>query len=211
MFRSTGIRMLCAITVAVLAGFVVIRLVSSPEATDVPSQETATSSAVKRPASELVEETLSSLPSHSSVAANLEAPTQSPVVLPANTGSGKRMVFSVSQQRVWWVDESGVEIGTALVSGRENTPQTGSFQVYSKTKNATGLDGSKIDYFVRFTKGPRGWAIGFHNIPVVDGEPVQTEDQLGQALSHGCIRQKEQDAVFNWNFLEVGSTVVVIV
>lgn len=129
--------------------------------------------------------------------------------LPAS-GDGRRVVFSIERQRMWWVDEAGTVLRTSLVSGREATPATGTFQVYSKSLASTGLDGSKMDYFVRFTKGPNGWAIGFHDIPEVDGVPVQTEDQLGQPLSHGCIRQREQDAAYTWEFLEVGDTVVVV-
>jgi hypothetical protein len=130
-------------------------------------------------------------------------------VLPPS-GEGRRVVFSVQRQRMWWVDEQGTVLRTSLVSGRANTPEQGTFQVYSRTENATGLDGSRMDFFVRFTKGPNGWAIGFHDIPEMDGVPVQTEAQLGQPLSHGCIRQREDDARFTWDFLQVGDTVVVV-
>ena len=133
-----------------------------------------------------------------------------PPPLPADSGEGRRVVFSVGGQRMWWVDESGTAIRTSPVSGREATPQLGTFQVYSRTEKATGLDGSKMDHFVRFTKGPNGWAIGFHGIPTMDGVPVQTEEQLGQPLSHGCIRQSAEDAAFTWEFLPVGATVVVV-
>jgi hypothetical protein len=131
-------------------------------------------------------------------------------LLPADSGEGRRVVFSVGAQRMWWVDETGAAIRTALVSGRPNTPQLGTFAVYSRTEHATGLDGSKMDYFVRFTKGPNGWAIGFHDIPEMNGVPVQTDAELGQPLSHGCIRQSQADAEFTWSFLQVGDTVVVV-
>jgi lipoprotein-anchoring transpeptidase ErfK/SrfK len=138
------------------------------------------------------------------------APTTPPDQVLPESGTGRRVVFSIARQRMWWVDEAGTVLRTSLVSGRANTPATGTFQVYSKTLNATGLDGSRMDYFVRFTKGPNGWAIGFHDIPEVDGVPVQTEEQLGQPLSHGCIRQREDDARFTWDYLQVGDTVVVV-
>ncbi len=210
MFRSPGIRVLCGVTVAVLAAFVIVRTVTSTQVSTVSAEAANASSGVKKEAGQLVEETTSSLPSPSSAPASPAPQPETSTALPPDSGSGKRMVFSISQQRVWWVDASGAELRTALVSGRANTPQTGTFQVYSKTENATGLDGSKMNFFVRFTKGPQGWAIGFHNIPRVNGEPAQTEEQLGQPLSHGCIRQAEVDAVFTWNFLDVGSTVVVL-
>jgi lipoprotein-anchoring transpeptidase ErfK/SrfK len=136
--------------------------------------------------------------------------TVPPDLLPADSGSGHRVVLSVAGQRMWWVDGNDTVVRTALVSGRPNTPESGTFQVYSKTLNATGIDGSTMDYFVRFTKGPNGWAIGFHDIPEMNGEPVQTPAELGTPLSHGCIRQAEADAQFTWDFLDVGSTVVVV-
>ena len=64
--------------------------------------------------------------------------------------------------------------------------------------------------FVRFTEGSSGWAIGFHSIPTSNGAPVQTEAELGQPLSHGCIRQAQADADFTWQFAPVGSAVVVL-
>ena len=65
-----------------------------------------------------------------------------------------------------------------------------------------------MKYFVRFAKGDRA-AIGFHDIPIDDGKPVQTLKQLGTPLSHGCIRQKEADAVALWEFAPIGTDVVV--
>ncbi len=49
-------------------------------------------------------------------------------------------------------------------------------------------------YMVRFAKGDRDGNIGFHDIPYQYGQPVQTLDQLGQALSGGCVRQAPDDA-----------------
>jgi hypothetical protein len=130
--------------------------------------------------------------------------------LPANSGEGRRMVFSLSSQRIWWVESDGSVIRTGLGSGQHDSPVPGTYAVYSRTEFATGLDGSKMQKFVRFTKGPNGWAIGFHSVPTVAGLPVQTEAELGQPLSHGCIRQGQADADFTWQFAPVGSTVVVL-
>ena len=66
-----------------------------------------------------------------------------------------------------------------------------------------------MNLFVRFTQGTSGAAIGFHDIPVKDGRPVQTKDQLGTPLSHGCIRQKKRDALAMWSFAPLGTKVVV--
>ncbi|KQW45152.1 hypothetical protein ASC77_20455 [Nocardioides sp. Root1257] len=131
--------------------------------------------------------------------------------LPADSGTGKRVVFSQSRQRVWLVDaDTGVR-RTYLVSGSLlDNLEPGSYEVYSKSRWAVGVDDSGVmEYFVRFTKGPSGAAIGFHTIPTKDGTPLQTKAQLGTPRSHGCIRQKTPDAIALWNFAPVGGSVVV--
>jgi lipoprotein-anchoring transpeptidase ErfK/SrfK len=65
-----------------------------------------------------------------------------------------------------------------------------------------------MKYFVRFAHGDNA-SIGFHDIPVDDGRPVQTVDELGTPLSHGCIRQRRSDAKQLWEFAPLGTRVVV--
>lgn len=132
------------------------------------------------------------------------------VTLPADSGEGRRVVFSESRQRVWLVGEQGKVLRTYLVSGSVyDNLDPGTFEVYSRSEQAWGIDDSgTMRYFVRFTEGDNA-AIGFHDIPVDDGAPVQTRRQLGTPQSHGCIRQRPRDAVALWEFAPVGTTVVV--
>lgn len=131
--------------------------------------------------------------------------------LPAESGSGIRVVYSESRQRVWLMDDDEDVARTYLVSGSiYDNLEPGTFEVYSRSEDATGIDDSgTMKYFVRFTRGDSGAAIGFHDIPVDGGELVQTAAQLGTPLSHGCIRQRRQDAVALWDFAPIGTTVVV--
>ncbi len=131
--------------------------------------------------------------------------------LPADSGTGKRIVFSQSRQRVWLVANGKHVERTYPVSGSVyDNLQPGTFDVYSRSEDAWGVDDSgSMKYFVRFTQGDSGAAIGFHDIPVKDGQLVQTEAQLGTPLSHGCIRQRRSDAIALWNFAPLGTTVVV--
>ncbi len=131
--------------------------------------------------------------------------------LPAESGAGRRIVFSESGQRVWLVDGSGDVLRSYLVSGSVyDNLDPGSYQVFSKSRYAVGIDDSgTMEYFVRFTHGDAGGAIGFHTIPVDEGAPVQTAAQLGTPLSHGCVRQRTADAVALWDFSPLGTTVVV--
>jgi hypothetical protein len=131
--------------------------------------------------------------------------------LPGASGTGKRVVFSETRQRVWLVTEDEKVRRTYLVSGSVyDNLDPGTFEVYSRDKDAVGIDDSgTMKFFVRFTQGPSGAAIGFHDIPVDEGLPVQTIAQLGTPLSHGCVRQKRDDAIALWKFAPIGTTVVV--
>lgn len=131
--------------------------------------------------------------------------------LPAASGTGRRIVFSEGRQRVWLVDSDGSVERTYLVSGSiEDNLDPGTYAVYSRSRNAIGIDDSgTMEYFVRFTQGTQGAAIGFHTIPVDEGRPVQTRAQLGTPLSHGCIRQDRPNAIALWDFAPIGTKVVV--
>jgi lipoprotein-anchoring transpeptidase ErfK/SrfK len=133
--------------------------------------------------------------------------------LPADSGSGRRIVYSQPLQRVWLVSNSADEVKrTYLVSGSiYDNLQPGAYSVYSRSRWAVGVDDSGVmQYFVRFTRGPTGAAIGFHSIPTKDGKLLQSTAQLGTAQSHGCIRQWLPDAVALWHFAPVGTKVVVV-
>jgi lipoprotein-anchoring transpeptidase ErfK/SrfK len=133
--------------------------------------------------------------------------------VPAGSGSGRRIVFSESLQRVWLVDGDDSTQRTYLVSGSvTDNLQPGTYSVYSRSRWAVGIDDSGVmQYFVRFTQGPTGAAIGFHTIPTSHGTPLQSQALLGTPQSHGCIRQATPDAVALWSFAPVGTKVVVIV
>lgn len=131
--------------------------------------------------------------------------------LPPRSGQGRRVVFSEGRQRVWLVAGNGEVRSTYLASGSiyENL-EPGTFEVYSRSVDAVGIDDSgTMKYFVRFARGTSGAAIGFHDIPISDGERVQRFDQLGTPLSHGCIRQRRSDAKRLWAFAPIGTQVVV--
>ncbi|MGL5808744.1 MAG: L,D-transpeptidase [Nocardioides sp.] len=134
------------------------------------------------------------------------------VELPAASGTGRRVIFSESRQRVWLVADDGTVEATYQVSGSVYPNlDPGTYEVYSRSERATSFDGgSTMAYFVRFTQGDRGNAIGFHDIPATySGDLVQSVDELGIPMSHGCIRQARDDAIRLWEFAPIGTTVVV--
>lgn len=131
--------------------------------------------------------------------------------LPADSGAGRRIVFSEGAQRVWLVAADGTVQRTYLVSGSKfDNLDPGAYVVQSKTRQATAFDYSgSMEYFVRFATGFTA-PIGFHTVPVDnDGIPEQTKDELGTPQSAGCVRQWRDDAIALWDFAPVGTRVVV--
>jgi hypothetical protein len=139
------------------------------------------------------------------------APEPDPLAVPADSGTGRRVVFSEEAQRVWLLGADEGVRRTYLVSGSlTDNLQPGTYEVWSRSRWAVGIDDSGVmEYFVRFAHGQHA-AIGFHSIPTKLGEPLQTRAQLGTPQSHGCIRQALPDAVAMWRFASGGTTVVVV-
>jgi lipoprotein-anchoring transpeptidase ErfK/SrfK len=142
--------------------------------------------------------------------------TLPPDALPLNSGTGRRVVYSKSAQRVWTVEADGAVSKTHLVSGRRtwNQPLPGQYSVFSRSAFTCNIKNPALcwRYMVRFTKGPDGDNIGFHEIPTNNdtGTRVQSDSQLGTPLSGGCIRQSTPDALYIWNWAYIGSKVVVL-
>ncbi len=140
------------------------------------------------------------------------APLRSPDVAPLDSDWGRRVVYSKGSMRVWMVDGANNVERSYLVSGRFSQPNYGVYSVYSRSTFTCNIDHPNVcmRWMVRFTQGPNGDNIGFHEIPRKDGWPLQTEAQLGIALSSGCVRQSTLDAMLMWVFAPNGTKVVVI-
>jgi peptidoglycan hydrolase-like protein with peptidoglycan-binding domain len=134
--------------------------------------------------------------------------------MPENSGqgTGKRVVYDRMGQRVWAVDDDERVIRSYLVTGSQyNNELPGVHTVYSRSEMSTAWNGeARLPLMIRYLDTVRG-AIGFHAIPlrISDGQPYQTEAELGQKLSGGCQRQANLDAEFLWGFATEGTTVIV--
>jgi lipoprotein-anchoring transpeptidase ErfK/SrfK len=54
-------------------------------------------------------------------------------------------------------------------------------------------------------------AIGFHGIPLRgNGSPIQSDAELGQYRSAGCVRMNQQQVIVLWNWAPIGTPVVVL-
>lgn len=131
--------------------------------------------------------------------------------VPPNSGTGRRVVYSVGSQRVWLVNDGESLHGTWLVSGRAGEPNPGSYSVFSRSRYAQAKKaGVRMEFMVRFARTP-GLPIGFHSIPVNRrGAQIQTVEQLGSYQSLGCVRQRYEDAAVMWDFAQIGTPVIVV-
>ncbi len=143
----------------------------------------------------------------------LTPPPPSPFDPPADGGNGRRVVYSKTQQTVWVYDESNTIIKMHRVSGRQDPrdPSPGVYRVWSRSIRTFAINNPSItwSYMIRFATGDRDGNIGFHEIPYQYGQPVQTLEQLGQPLSGGCVRQAPADAIWMWNWAQIGTVVIV--
>jgi L,D-transpeptidase-like protein len=176
----------------------------APDAKEPASIETASLAAITVPKTKPKIEALTSSVAEKAKKADTPA-------LPPGSGTGYRIVFDQSEQRVWLVGSDNLVDRTYLVSGsRFNNLHPGTFSVLSRSRYATSFDFSgRLEYFVHFTTGFSA-PIGFHAVPRDNaGHLEQTKAQLGTPLSAGCVRQWLPDAIALWNFAPVGTKVVV--
>lgn len=123
--------------------------------------------------------------------------------LPAESGSGLRVVYALGDRRVWLVDAEEKATHTFVVSPSTASPAPGTYEVTSRDPGGTGSDGVRVEHIVVFdTEG--GVVFGFS--AAVDGslpDPNATKKT-------GGIRESRADAAAMWEFTEIGTKVVVL-
>jgi L,D-transpeptidase catalytic domain len=130
--------------------------------------------------------------------------------LPANSGSGRRIVYSNAQQRIWLVEANGQVSQSFLVSGKHGLPAVGTYHVFAKF--ALEPDGSLfLPWTLKFDPLPSGGVVNIHGIPLNRAmQPIEPDFLLGTPESHGCVRLSQVNAEFVYNWAPLGTTVVVL-
>ena len=146
------------------------------------------------------------------IASTLTTIAELNLAAPKNSGSGRRIVYSNRQLRVWVINASGDVIRTFLVSGMRGQPKKGAYFVKNQSVSSFSqeLEGVKFRFMTRFAIGRNGGNIGFHEIPTKNGVPLQTEAELGTFLGSGCLRSSTADAKFIYDWAKPGTAVVVV-
>ncbi|MGQ0804484.1 MAG: L,D-transpeptidase [Actinomycetota bacterium] len=122
--------------------------------------------------------------------------------------TGKRIIYSNGQQRVVLIDEHENVYGDFPVSGKTGVPKPGLYQIFNK-KHPGRSGNLSLPFFSGFAWGV-GTDIGFHGIPLrPDGTPIQSDAELGQPRSAGCVRVEQFWAEVIYHWAPIGTPVVV--
>ncbi|MEU0335027.1 hypothetical protein [Streptomyces sp. NPDC006193] len=127
-----------------------------------------------------------------------------PTALPAGSGTGERVVYSVDDDRVWLVGGRNQVLRTFPVRPGSVDPPPGTYWVTSRSNAVTGTDGLPIEHVVRFTSVD-GVAIGF-SAAVGDATATTADPNVRT----GGIRETREDGDAMWNFATIGVRVIVI-
>ncbi|MER5194771.1 hypothetical protein ACWD3J_22420 [Streptomyces sp. NPDC002755] len=136
-------------------------------------------------------------------AANAPRDKDHPAALPADSGIGTRVVYSLDDDRVWLVGpDDGVERTFKVAPGSVD-PLPGNYAVTSRAGAVTGTDGTPIEHVVRFAT-VHDVTIGFS--AALDGSLPEPDP----TVKTGGIRQTVADGDAMWDFATIGQGVVVI-
>lgn len=129
------------------------------------------------------------------------------------TASTVRLVVKLSQRRVEVYDQKKLLISYPIAVGQAEWPTpTGEFKVFEKITDPVwqhpitgeevgpGIDNPLGSRWIGFWTDDRH-RIGFHG--------TNKDDLIGQAVSHGCVRMRDQDIRSLFDKVEVGTTVTV--
>ncbi|NUP16928.1 MAG: hypothetical protein HOZ81_12635 [Streptomyces sp.] len=123
--------------------------------------------------------------------------------LPAGSGTGVRVVYSMGGDRVWLVGEGDSVKRTFRVTPGSVDPAPGVYAVTSRSNTITGSDGAPVEHVVRFTS-VEGITIGFS--AAVDGSTLPPNP----SVKTGGIRESRTDGTAMWDFATIGRAVAVI-
>ncbi len=126
-----------------------------------------------------------------------------PTALPGNSGAGRRVVYSLDDDRVWLVGMAGNVERTFRVTAGRVDPPPGRYSVTSRSGAVTGTDGTPVEHVVRFASVD-GVVIGF------SAAVKATAPAPDAMVRTGGIRQTRADGDAMWDFATIGQRVVVI-
>jgi hypothetical protein len=129
-------------------------------------------------------------------------PPPPPPPVPPHSNTGKRIVYSLSQSRVWVVPPTG-KVSTFLVQAGTVPATPGTYFVTGRNATGKGGDGATIEHAVFFEYTQETWVAFSASIDDKVAKP-------DPSLHTGAIRAHRADETKIWNNTVTGSTVVVL-
>lgn len=126
-----------------------------------------------------------------------------PLTVPAKSGAGVRVVYSLGDRRVWLVGPKNQLRRTFEVMPSTVGPPPGVHTVTSRSGTVPGSDGVPIEHVVRFADVD-DVSIGFS--AARDGSMASPDPRK----KTGGVRMKRADGDAMWTFATIGSKVVVV-
>ncbi|MEV0693268.1 hypothetical protein [Streptomyces sp. NPDC050388] len=123
--------------------------------------------------------------------------------VPADSGTGRRIVYSLDDQQVWLVDASDAPRRSFEVWPGTVAPDPGTYTIGTRTEATTGSDGVEVEHVIYFA-AKSGVSIAFSN--AVDGSSPPPPD----GRTTGGIRVGKADGKALWTFGTPGTTVRVV-
>ncbi|MGW7422234.1 hypothetical protein ACWGJB_19570 [Streptomyces sp. NPDC054813] len=130
-------------------------------------------------------------------------PTKAPAV-PAASGTGRRIVYSLGDKRVWTVGASDKATRTFTVWPGTVSPDPGTYTISKTLSATTGSDGVQIEHILYFAS-KSGLSIAFSN--AVDGS--SPPPAAGKQTSG--IRMHKADGAALWTFGTEPNTKVTVI
>jgi hypothetical protein len=127
-----------------------------------------------------------------------------PPAVPADSGTGRRIVYALAQKRVWLVDAGDKPTRTFPVWPGTVSPDPDSYTISQRVPATTGSDGVQIEHIMYFA-GKSGVFIAFSN--AVDGS---SPPPAASGTRTGGVRMGKDDGDALWTFGAKGTRVVVV-
>ncbi|MEU6575511.1 hypothetical protein [Streptomyces sp. NPDC046805] len=124
--------------------------------------------------------------------------------IPAASGVGRRVVYSLSQKRVWLIDAAGKASGTFRVWPGTVSPDPGAYAISIRKGAITGSDGVQIEHVLYFAV-KSGLNVAFSN--AVDGA---SPPPAAAGTQTSGIRMPKAAGTALWGFGATGTKVAVV-
>jgi lipoprotein-anchoring transpeptidase ErfK/SrfK len=132
-------------------------------------------------------------------------------LLPLPVVQNKRIIVSITEQRVWVYENGGLKWEWAASTGIDESPTSpGVFQIQSHVENAyaANWDLWMPNFMGVYRPVPTSdFMNGFHGFPTRGGSQLLWTNSLGRKVTYGCILISSENAAALYNWAEEGVVV----